>query len=203
MSGLCRTKPTSKTRLLVGELRIVRVARVVCAGHTQVNRNFAQSFDVGHYIGFDRNIGGQTPWMTVMRRRSQTENACGTGNFTKTGALKLAEEICLTTKYVFDFHERRRWYYSSGLLVLMTRNHCRLNIPRNKRRYGSWRDSLKNKCRSSRQITNNSLKMRALSLTNPTDEKAQALFDDPLQMHYPDDAHSLGEQRFICFGFSE
>jgi uncharacterized DUF497 family protein len=34
-------------------------------------------------------------------------------------------------------------------------------------------------------------------------EEAQAVFDDPLQMHYPDDAHSIGEQRFICFGLSE
>jgi uncharacterized DUF497 family protein len=34
-------------------------------------------------------------------------------------------------------------------------------------------------------------------------EEAQAVFDDPLQMHYPDGAHSIGEQRFICFGLSE
>jgi uncharacterized protein len=34
-------------------------------------------------------------------------------------------------------------------------------------------------------------------------EEAQAVFEDPLQMHYPDNAHSIGEQRFICFGLSE
>jgi len=33
-------------------------------------------------------------------------------------------------------------------------------------------------------------------------EEAATIFDDPFQVHYPDDAHSLGEQRYICLGFS-
>lgn len=34
-------------------------------------------------------------------------------------------------------------------------------------------------------------------------EEAQEAFDDPYQYHYRDDAHSIGEQRYICLGFSE
>ena len=34
-------------------------------------------------------------------------------------------------------------------------------------------------------------------------EEAASLFDDPHQYHYRDDIHSIGEQRFICLGFSE
>ncbi len=34
-------------------------------------------------------------------------------------------------------------------------------------------------------------------------EEAQTVFDDPWQMHFPDDAHSIDEQRFVCFGLSE
>lgn len=33
-------------------------------------------------------------------------------------------------------------------------------------------------------------------------EEATTVFDDPLQVHYPDHAHSIGEQRFICLGVS-
>lgn len=32
--------------------------------------------------------------------------------------------------------------------------------------------------------------------------EAATVFDDPLQAHYPDDAHSVGEQRFVCLGVS-
>lgn len=34
-------------------------------------------------------------------------------------------------------------------------------------------------------------------------EEATSVFDDPHQYHYRDDAHSIGEQRFICLGGSE
>lgn len=34
-------------------------------------------------------------------------------------------------------------------------------------------------------------------------EEAATLFEDPLQVHYPDDAHSIGEQRYICVGTSD
>jgi uncharacterized DUF497 family protein len=33
-------------------------------------------------------------------------------------------------------------------------------------------------------------------------EEAATVFNDPLQVHYPDQAHSIGEQRFICLGVS-
>ena len=33
--------------------------------------------------------------------------------------------------------------------------------------------------------------------------EAASLFDDPHQYHYRDDIHSIGEQRYICLGFSE
>lgn len=33
-------------------------------------------------------------------------------------------------------------------------------------------------------------------------EEAATVFDDPLQVHYPDHAHSIGKQRFICLGVS-
>jgi hypothetical protein len=33
-------------------------------------------------------------------------------------------------------------------------------------------------------------------------EEAQTVFDDPMQYHYPDDPHSIEEQRFICLGMS-
>ena len=33
-------------------------------------------------------------------------------------------------------------------------------------------------------------------------DEAATIFDDPFQVHYPDDAHSFGEQRYICLGFS-
>jgi len=33
-------------------------------------------------------------------------------------------------------------------------------------------------------------------------EEAQTVFDDPIQYHYPDDLHSIEEQRFICLGMS-
>ncbi len=33
-------------------------------------------------------------------------------------------------------------------------------------------------------------------------EEAESVFDDPLQVHYPDYAHSIGEQRYICLGDS-
>lgn len=34
-------------------------------------------------------------------------------------------------------------------------------------------------------------------------DEAETVFDDPLQMHYPDYAHSVGEQRYICLGYSD
>ena len=34
----------------------------------QANGNFARTFDVGRNIGFDRNVGAQTSWMTVITR---------------------------------------------------------------------------------------------------------------------------------------
>jgi len=34
-------------------------------------------------------------------------------------------------------------------------------------------------------------------------EEAATVFEDPLQVHYPDNAHSFGEQRFICLGISD
>jgi len=33
-------------------------------------------------------------------------------------------------------------------------------------------------------------------------EEAATVFDDPLQVHYLDGAHSISEQRFICLGVS-
>jgi uncharacterized protein len=33
-------------------------------------------------------------------------------------------------------------------------------------------------------------------------EEAQTVFDDPFQMHFPDEAHSRGERRFIAVGES-
>ena len=33
-------------------------------------------------------------------------------------------------------------------------------------------------------------------------EEAATVFDDPMQFHYNDVWHSVGEQRFICVGFS-
>lgn len=33
-------------------------------------------------------------------------------------------------------------------------------------------------------------------------EEAETVFDDPLQVHYPDYTHSIGEQRYICIGYS-
>jgi uncharacterized DUF497 family protein len=34
-------------------------------------------------------------------------------------------------------------------------------------------------------------------------DEAATVFDDPMQIHFRDDAHSEGEQRFICFGMSD
>lgn len=34
-------------------------------------------------------------------------------------------------------------------------------------------------------------------------EEAATTFDDPMQFHYPDDPHSIGERRFICLGMSD
>ena len=34
-------------------------------------------------------------------------------------------------------------------------------------------------------------------------EEASSVFDDPLQLHYPDETHSVGEQRYICLGVSD
>ena len=34
-------------------------------------------------------------------------------------------------------------------------------------------------------------------------DEAATVFDDPLQVHYPDNRHSIGEQRFICLGASD
>jgi uncharacterized DUF497 family protein len=33
-------------------------------------------------------------------------------------------------------------------------------------------------------------------------EEAESVFDDPLQTHYSDYAHSIEEQRYICLGYS-
>jgi uncharacterized protein len=33
--------------------------------------------------------------------------------------------------------------------------------------------------------------------------EARTVFDDPLQMHFPDDLHSFGERRYVCVGMSE
>ncbi len=32
--------------------------------------------------------------------------------------------------------------------------------------------------------------------------EAETVFDDPHQLHLADDAHSIGEQRYYCIGFS-
>jgi uncharacterized DUF497 family protein len=34
-------------------------------------------------------------------------------------------------------------------------------------------------------------------------EEAKTAFSDEVQVHYPDHAHSIGEQRFICLGMSD
>jgi len=34
-------------------------------------------------------------------------------------------------------------------------------------------------------------------------EEAKTAFSDEAQFHYPDHAHSIGEQRFICLGMSD
>jgi uncharacterized protein len=33
-------------------------------------------------------------------------------------------------------------------------------------------------------------------------EEAQTVFDDPNQMYLADEAHSIGEERFFCIGYS-
>ena len=34
-------------------------------------------------------------------------------------------------------------------------------------------------------------------------EEAKTVFNDEMQIHYPDHVHSIGEQRFICLGMSD
>lgn len=34
-------------------------------------------------------------------------------------------------------------------------------------------------------------------------EEAQTVFDDPMQLHFPDHGHSIGEARFLCIGMSD
>ncbi len=34
-------------------------------------------------------------------------------------------------------------------------------------------------------------------------EEGASIFEDPLQIHFPDHAHSIGEQRYLCLGMSE
>lgn len=34
-------------------------------------------------------------------------------------------------------------------------------------------------------------------------EEASSVFNDPLQLHYPDEGHSIEENRYICLGMSD
>jgi uncharacterized DUF497 family protein len=34
-------------------------------------------------------------------------------------------------------------------------------------------------------------------------EEAQTVFDDQLQVHFPNHGHSIGEARFLCIGMSD
>jgi uncharacterized protein len=34
-------------------------------------------------------------------------------------------------------------------------------------------------------------------------EEASTTFEDPLQIHFADDSHSIREQRFLCLGISD
>lgn len=34
-------------------------------------------------------------------------------------------------------------------------------------------------------------------------DEAKTVFDDPLQIHFTDNPHSIGEQRYLCLGMSD